>query len=92
MLIVRFIQAPHTTPRFGRVRRGTQVLEVLTGDPLRGPAEPTGETLPYEPDAWQAAPIGIYAVFPQRRQLPLRVRLFIALLKETYGRTEYWLT
>ena len=64
MLIVRFIQAPHTTPRFGRVRRGTQVLEVLTGDPLRGPAEPTGETLPYEPDAWQAAPGPITLLCP----------------------------
>lgn len=39
-----------------------------------------------------AQPIGIYAVFPQRRQLPLRVRLFIDLLKHTYGRPEYWLS
>src|SRR5574343_138618 len=30
-------------------------------------------------DAWQAPPMGIYAVFPQRRHLPLRVRLFIDL-------------
>lgn len=42
-------------------------------------------------DGSAAPPIGIYAVFPQRRQLPLRVRLFIDLLKHTYGRTEYWL-
>lgn len=41
-------------------------------------------------DAWQAPPMGIYAVFPQRRHLSLRVRLFIDLLKETYGRPEYW--
>lgn len=41
-------------------------------------------------DAWQAPPMGIYAVFPQRRHLPLRVRLFIDLLKETYGRASYW--
>jgi DNA-binding transcriptional LysR family regulator len=41
-------------------------------------------------DAWQAAPMGIYAVFPQRRYLPLRVRLFIDLLKESYGRPAYW--
>lgn len=41
-------------------------------------------------DAWQAPPMGIYAVFPQRRHLPLRVRLFIDLLKETYGRPAYW--
>jgi DNA-binding transcriptional LysR family regulator len=41
-------------------------------------------------DGWQALPMGIYAVFPQRRHLPLRVRLFIDLLKETYGRPGYW--
>jgi len=41
-------------------------------------------------DAWQASPMGIYAVFPQRRHLPLRVRLFIDLLKETYSRPSYW--
>ena len=41
-------------------------------------------------DAWQAPPMGIYAVFPQRRHLPLRVRLFIDLLKETYSRASYW--
>lgn len=41
-------------------------------------------------DAWQAPPMGIYAVFPQRRHLPLRVRLFIDLLKEHYGRPSYW--
>ncbi|PKO33242.1 MAG: LysR family transcriptional regulator [Betaproteobacteria bacterium HGW-Betaproteobacteria-7] len=41
-------------------------------------------------DAWQAPPMGIYAVFPQRRHLPLRVRLFIDLLRDTYGRASYW--
>jgi DNA-binding transcriptional LysR family regulator len=41
-------------------------------------------------DAWQAPPMGIYAVFPQRRHLPLRVRVFIDLLKETYSRPSYW--
>jgi DNA-binding transcriptional LysR family regulator len=35
-------------------------------------------------------PIGIYAVFPQRRHLPLRVRLFIDFLKNTYGNPAYW--
>jgi DNA-binding transcriptional LysR family regulator len=35
-------------------------------------------------------PVGIHAVFPQRRHLPLRVRLFIDLLKATYGRPDYW--
>ncbi len=41
-------------------------------------------------DAWQAPPMGIYAVFPQRRHLPLRVRLFIDLLKDNYSRLSYW--
>lgn len=41
-------------------------------------------------DEYAAPPLGIYAVFPQRRQLPLRVRLFIDLLKQTYGRAGYW--
>ncbi|MEF8699717.1 MAG: LysR family transcriptional regulator [Candidatus Accumulibacter sp. UW25] len=38
-----------------------------------------------------AAPaVGIYAVFPQRRHLPLRVRLFIDQLKATFGDPQYW--
>ena len=38
-----------------------------------------------------AAPaVGIYAVFPQRRHLPLRVRLFIDQLKCTFGDPRYW--
>lgn len=41
-------------------------------------------------DAWQAPPMGIHAVFPQRRHLPLRVRLFIDLLKDNYSRASYW--
>lgn len=41
-------------------------------------------------DEFAAPPIGIYAVFPQRKHLPLRVRLFIDLLKNTYGNRDYW--
>lgn len=41
-------------------------------------------------DEFAAPPNGIYAVFPQRRHLPLRVRLWIDLLKETYGDAGYW--
>lgn len=37
-----------------------------------------------------APPIGIHAVFPQRRHLPLRVRLFLDFLKHTYERPGYW--
>jgi DNA-binding transcriptional LysR family regulator len=41
-------------------------------------------------DAFAAPPIGIHAVFPQRRHLPLRVRLFLDLLKHTYQMPGYW--
>lgn len=37
-----------------------------------------------------APPNGIYAVFPQRKHLPLRVRLWIDFLKHTYGDAGYW--
>ncbi len=37
-----------------------------------------------------APPNGIYAVFPQRKHLPLRVRLWIDFLKLTYGDADYW--
>ena len=38
-----------------------------------------------------AAPAnGIFAVFPQRRHLPLRVRLWIDFLKHSYGAPGYW--
>jgi DNA-binding transcriptional LysR family regulator len=41
-------------------------------------------------DDYAAAPVGIHAVFPQRRHLPLRVRLFLDYLKHTYGNAAYW--
>jgi DNA-binding transcriptional LysR family regulator len=41
-------------------------------------------------DDFAAPPVGIYAVFPQRRQLPLRVRLFIDLLRQTFSDPAYW--
>ena len=37
-----------------------------------------------------APPNGVYAVFPQRRHLPLRVRLWIDFLKYSYGEPGYW--
>ena len=39
-----------------------------------------------------APPNGIYAVFPQRKHLPLRVRLWIDFLKHSYGDSSYWAT
>jgi DNA-binding transcriptional LysR family regulator len=40
-----------------------------------------------------AAPAnGIYAVFPQRKHLPLRVRLWIDFLKHHYSQPEFWRT
>ncbi len=39
---------------------------------------------------YAAPPNGIYAVFPQRKHLPLRVRLWLDFLKHHYGRPDYW--
>lgn len=41
-------------------------------------------------DAFAAPPTGIYAIFPQRKHLALRVRLLIDHLKNHYGRPDYW--
>jgi len=40
--------------------------------------------------AYAAPPNGIYAVFPQRKHLPLRVRLWIDFLKHHYGQPQFW--
>ena len=37
-----------------------------------------------------APPNGIYAVFPQRKHLALRVRLWIDFLKHHYGQPDFW--
>jgi DNA-binding transcriptional LysR family regulator len=37
-----------------------------------------------------APPNGIYAVFPQRKHLPLRVRLWIDFLKHHYSQPTFW--
>lgn len=39
---------------------------------------------------YAAPPNGIYALFPQRRLLPLRVRLWIDFVKHSYGDPGYW--
>lgn len=41
-------------------------------------------------DAFAAPPNGIYAVFPHSRHMPLRVRLWIDYLKQTYSDENYW--
>jgi DNA-binding transcriptional LysR family regulator len=41
-------------------------------------------------EEFAAPPNGIYAVFPQRKHLPLRVRLWIDFLKHSYGDPAYW--
>jgi len=43
-------------------------------------------------DDYSAPPNGIYAVFPQRKHLPLRVRLWIDNLKQHYGTPGFWQT
>ncbi len=39
---------------------------------------------------YAAPPNGIYAVFPQRKHLPLRVRLWVDFLKHHYGQPGFW--
>ena len=41
-------------------------------------------------EAFGSPPNGIYAVFPQRKHLPLRVRLWIDFLKHHYGQAGFW--
>jgi DNA-binding transcriptional LysR family regulator len=41
-------------------------------------------------DEFAAPPNGIYAVFPQRKHLPLRLRLWLDFLKAQYARPEFW--
>ena len=41
-------------------------------------------------DDHAAPPNGIYAVFAQRKHLPLRLRLWIDFVKEAYGDPGYW--
>jgi len=42
-------------------------------------------------DEFAAPPNGIFAVFPQSKHLPLRVRLWIDYLRSLYGQPGYWL-
>jgi DNA-binding transcriptional LysR family regulator len=41
-------------------------------------------------EEFAAPPNGIYAVFPQRKHLPLRVRLWIDFLKSNYSQAGFW--
>jgi DNA-binding transcriptional LysR family regulator len=41
-------------------------------------------------DDFAAPPNGIYAVFPQSKHLPLRVRLWLDYLKQNYGTPGFW--
>lgn len=41
-------------------------------------------------NAFAAPDNAIHALFPQRRHLPLRVRMFIDFLKATYSSADYW--
>ncbi|MFM2274967.1 MAG: hypothetical protein RL211_839 [Pseudomonadota bacterium] len=41
-------------------------------------------------EEFAAPPNGIYAVFPQRKHLPLRVRLWIDFLKHNFSQSGFW--
>jgi DNA-binding transcriptional LysR family regulator len=51
----------------------------------------TGRLVPVLQD-FAAPPNGIYAVFAQRKHLPLRLRLWIDFTKAAYGDAGYWAT
>ena len=48
-----------------------------------------GELVPLL-EEFAAPPNGIYAVFAQRKHLPLRLRLWIDFLKYRYSQPTYW--
>ena len=54
------------------------------------PAEIAAGRLQALLEGFAAPPNGIFAVFPHARHLPLRVRLWIDFLKQTYGSAAYW--
>jgi DNA-binding transcriptional LysR family regulator len=41
-------------------------------------------------EEFAAPPNGIYAVFSQRKHLPLRLRMWIDFLKDHYSQPNYW--
>ena len=41
-------------------------------------------------EAFAAPPNGIYAVFPQRKHMPLRVRLWVDYLRQHYSQPQFW--
>lgn len=43
-------------------------------------------------DEYAAPPNGIFAVFPERKHLPVRIRAFIDFLKDYYAGASYWET
>ena len=49
----------------------------------------SGRLVPLLED-FAAPPNGIYAVFSQRKHLPLRLRLWIDFLKDHYAQPQYW--
>lgn len=53
-------------------------------------AEVAAGTLVPVLEQFAGPPNGIFAVFPQRRHLPLRVRLWIDFLKHHYARPGFW--
>ncbi|MDP3082527.1 MAG: LysR family transcriptional regulator [Rubrivivax sp.] len=53
-------------------------------------AEVANGTLQVVLDEFAAPPNGIYAVFPQRKHLPLRVRLWIDFIKHSFADPAFW--
>lgn len=83
----------------GRLRAGGGVLLVRAAEQGLGVvAEPEplvfeslreGRLVQILPD-WEVPPLGLYAVYPQRRHLPAKVQRFIELLREHVQDPPYW--
>ena len=54
-----------------------------------GPFIRSGKLVPILTN-WSTFPLGIYAVYPQARLLPLKVRVFIDFLADQFGPEPYW--
>ena len=74
VLLARDLTAPSLIERWAELREA----EIASGQLVEVLQE------------FAAPPNGIHAVFPQRKHLALRVRLWIDFLKEKYGQSGFW--
>ena len=64
-----------------------KILMILTSHDQLGD---TGKKTGFWLEEFAAPPNGIFVVFPQRKHMPLRVRLWIDYLKFQYAQPGFW--